>query len=531
LAWCLYAALALGLDLARGAHTSDLCAFEDEPAHAVTGLMARDWIVAGFPAPMEYAEDYYLHYPKVAIGQWPPVFYTIQAAWTLVLGDSTFSLVGLMAAITGGVAALVFGLLRRELGAGGAAVAGLLLLLLPAVQAYGAMVMTEAPLTLLCTAAAIACGRFFDAGRVQDAILFGGLAGLAVLTKGSALGLAGVPLIALLLTGRWDRARRPAFWGSAVIVVLLAAPWYVRTLGFTQSTWVGGASPNLGFSAAALTFYGRELAHLGGWGLLLSGVLGAIVLLGGSGPRGRWAALIAWPPSLLLLHAVVPSSLDERHLVLLAPTLCAVACAGLARLARNLGWTRGAGTWLPLVLLGVFLLERFELPRKHWLGVGAAARSIVAEPRFAESVLLICSDVAGEGAFVVAVAQADRPRPGHYVLRASKTLSTSDWVGRDYRLRFATSEQVADWLEEVPVGLVAFDGAAREDQRLAHHDQLQRALSLRPERWVEHSRHDLVKGGRVHPDALVIYRQVGCQDRPLGEADRSWVLGRDRPRF
>ena len=51
----------------------------------MTGLMVRDYIAAGFPdSPFRFAENYYLHYPKVAIGHWPPVFYSIQAAWMLI---------------------------------------------------------------------------------------------------------------------------------------------------------------------------------------------------------------------------------------------------------------------------------------------------------------------------------------------------------------------------------------------------------------------------------------------------------------
>ena len=33
---------------------------------------------------MAFAENYYLHYPEVAMGHWPPGFYLLQAVWTLL---------------------------------------------------------------------------------------------------------------------------------------------------------------------------------------------------------------------------------------------------------------------------------------------------------------------------------------------------------------------------------------------------------------------------------------------------------------
>lgn len=79
------AAVAFGLTVllqARGgAFRSEFSAHPDESAHYVTGLMVREYVAAGAPQPpVQFAQDYYVHYPKVAIGHWPPVFYVLQAA-------------------------------------------------------------------------------------------------------------------------------------------------------------------------------------------------------------------------------------------------------------------------------------------------------------------------------------------------------------------------------------------------------------------------------------------------------------------
>src|SRR5688572_9791025 len=73
----------------------------DEAAHYVTGLMVRDYITQGFPdSPMVFATNYYEHYPYIGFGHFPPMFYVIQAAWTLTFGISRASLLFLIAIIS-----------------------------------------------------------------------------------------------------------------------------------------------------------------------------------------------------------------------------------------------------------------------------------------------------------------------------------------------------------------------------------------------------------------------------------------------
>ncbi len=76
IAFLCFLSIAVMLQLLSGAFESAFAAYPDEPSHYVTGLMVRDYIAGGFPAPpFQYATDYYSHYPKIGIGHWPPVFY------------------------------------------------------------------------------------------------------------------------------------------------------------------------------------------------------------------------------------------------------------------------------------------------------------------------------------------------------------------------------------------------------------------------------------------------------------------------
>src|ERR1700758_3440929 len=63
------------LQFLGGAYASGFGGYPDEPAHLVTSLMVRDFLASlDFRHSWQFAQQYYYHYPKVAIGVWPPGF-------------------------------------------------------------------------------------------------------------------------------------------------------------------------------------------------------------------------------------------------------------------------------------------------------------------------------------------------------------------------------------------------------------------------------------------------------------------------
>ncbi len=128
-------ALAIVLQFLNGAFGSEFNAYPDEPAHYVTSLMVREYITGPHPfSPLKFAEQYYHHYPKVAFGHWPPVFYVVQAAWMLLFSASRAS-VRLEIAFT--TALLAFSLWREArhwFGQLWALLAAVLLVCVPLIQ-------------------------------------------------------------------------------------------------------------------------------------------------------------------------------------------------------------------------------------------------------------------------------------------------------------------------------------------------------------------------------------------------------------
>lgn len=164
--------VAAGLTWASGAFQAEFVGNPDEAAHYVTGLMVRDYVAAGLPrGPLRFAENYYLHYPKVALGRWPPGFYLLQTAWTMVFSPSRLS--------------------------------------------------------ILLSMAALAYGKFLDQPRWREAIVFSVLAVLAIMTHGKTLALALLPGFAILIGRRLDLLRRACFWFPALPVLVICGPWYM----------------------------------------------------------------------------------------------------------------------------------------------------------------------------------------------------------------------------------------------------------------------------------------------------------------
>src|SRR5438309_4796035 len=109
--WLLLLAAVVCLQLVSGAYRGEFGGYPDEPAHYVTSLMLRDYVVHfHFESPLRFAEDYYHHYPKVAFGHWPPFFYIVQAAWMGLFSAARAS-VRLQIACT--TALLGFGIFRE----------------------------------------------------------------------------------------------------------------------------------------------------------------------------------------------------------------------------------------------------------------------------------------------------------------------------------------------------------------------------------------------------------------------------------
>ena len=141
--------VSLALQFGSGAHDSEFGAHPDEAAHFISGLMVRDYLLDGLPGnPMAFAQNYYEHYPKVAIGHYPPGFYVAQGIWMLPAASPSSALT-FMAFLTAGVATLICLIGFRFLPPPAAIGAAAIFVLLPFSQRYTSLVMSDMLVALL----------------------------------------------------------------------------------------------------------------------------------------------------------------------------------------------------------------------------------------------------------------------------------------------------------------------------------------------------------------------------------------------
>ena len=494
-----------------GVFRSELSRESDEPAHYITALLVRDYIAQGMPAkPLAFAKNYYLHYPKVAFGHWPPVFYMLQAAWMLIFGVSRTSVLCLMLTTTALLGATLYSVVSRTLGSWLAGLAAAVLLVcIPLVQSFSGVLMSDMLVALLSFWAVLTWARYMESPSWGLGIAFALFSAATILTKGNGFALALVPPVAMVVCRRWDLLKRPSLYGSAILILLASAPWSVITSGLVVPTWQYQLTP--GFVATASWFLWSNLLRAPGVVVSVFGLVGVAVKviepLRSRRVEPLWGAAFAQIVAVWTFHAMVPAGLEQRYLLASLGPWLMFAAAGVqwiserlsGRMAPASGWT--VVLW---VVAGVaFFTTVFEIPSKHRLGLQEVAQELTSNPEFRNSVILCSSDGNGEGILISEVAMREA-RPGHILLRASRMLAESDWNGRNYKLKLKTPVEIQRFLEEAAVDVVVLD--VKADHAFEHQQQL--IAAIREPGWRRIAVYPRAIDSFTEPDSRIeIWRQ------------------------
>lgn len=455
--------VSLGFQIRSGAWQSDFGGHADEAAHVVTSLMVRDYLAGGFletPHPKRYAEEYYERFPKVALGHYPPGFYLVASVGLLPFRSGETFLV-LMNLIAAGGGLLVWKLGRRVLGNDGqAALIALLYVVLPQTRTYTAIVMADLLLVALSLLAALFFLSFIRDPRPRDALLFGLTAAGAILTKGSGIGLALLPPLALLLSGKGKLLLNRSLWLAPVPVIALALPWMLFSMGITEEGMQ--ESGILDWAKAAIPFYGEGVVMEVGWvatAAFFAAIGTALIRTVARRPFPEeeavlWALLACG----IVIPLVVPAGLDHRYLMPVIPSLLLLGAAQVRRIVGEKRIRVGA-----LVVGGYALLvfgETFRPVEKLYTGASASVERVVEDaeterPGGSPTRVLAVSNATGEGALIAAAALT---APDSLVIaRGTKWLSTSDWMGRGYRLSFETPQDLTEMAAERAIDYLVCD--------------------------------------------------------------------------
>jgi hypothetical protein len=494
--------------------------------------MVHDYVKEmSFSHPMRYAENYYLHYPQVAIGHWPPGFYILTASYMLVFGTSPVSILLCMAIIAAVFAEMIYRIVRADFGAWLGLAAALAVLGLPAVQKVYDSVLSDILVAILSTGAALVYGKYLESGRYRHALAFALFASMGIMTKGSALHLVMLPPLVVIFAKRYDLLRKASFWLPVVVVGVLCGSWYMLAPGVATGFKTNGFDWE--YTRHGLVAMPMAMAVAAGWGLGIQAVLGVIGRPWPSSTQGsnRRISLIALAIAAVVLSLLVPSGYYARYAFAALPAIALLAVGGAVYLV---GWltswnaeSRRSRAVAVAVLLVPWLVATVRIPQKESEGYRNVAAFFNQHPELNDHVILAAADGISDHEAVVEFALAE-DRPGHVVLRSMKTLARSDWRGRGYQLLLNTREEVTRWLDEVPVGIVLFERSYSPEKEPKHYPLLDAAVRGMPEDWECIARFDRVIRGERYPDAIEVYRRVGYhRDRDsVIKLDMSHTLGR-----
>jgi hypothetical protein len=489
-AFVLFFVLAALLQYRNGAFHSGFGAHPDEPAHYVTGLMVYKYLTTGVgSAPMPFAERFYSHYPAVAFGHWPPVLYIAQALWGLVFGMSRTSGLLLIAAMCAATSTLIAAVVGSPFGRAYGVLSGLCFLALPIVQTASAAFMADTPLTMFTFIAVMCCVSLAQRPSLKNALLCGLAVSTAILVKGNAWALVLVVAGLILLVHSRLRfvLRRLTIVGLTVLIVCV--PFTLATMKMTREGWDQNL-PTLSYFLRALSVFFRDQIEIVGLGLAALAAVAVYSLLRPSRSKPYVRLLLGVQlvtvVSVLLFHALTPTSLEPRKMLMCAPSLVVLAAAGLHQIASMLPehWVQWRVPVLAgLVLVGVNIASPAMMSRHADLR--SAAARVVGSHVLDNSVVLVVSSSADEReelSFVAEMAEREHARFSHAIIRGGKLLADSSWLGREYSLRYREPSKLDELFRSIPVAAIVLytEGV----QRSAHSVLVQRYLANAGPEWI-----------------------------------------------
>ena len=444
LAAAIIAAVSFGIQWGSGAYHADFGGHPDEPGHFVGGvLVAQYWEHPTPASPMAFAEAFYLHFPRFAIGHWPPGFYLLEGLWFTFLGGTRATALLLQAGIAFLLATLVYAVIRARTSTIPALGGALLLLWSKPMQGALGMTMADSLTALVVLGASLAFAYYLARPNPARSLTFGLLAAAGMLTKGSAVPVLLVPALAILFTRRWNLLARRDLWICALPVLLLAGPWYAFARRFDSPNHSSLFVPRPLLEGLSAWFEYPAVMLL----LAVVGILVGVLMLTKRDPSV--AALLALVTGYVAMPLLVPHFNEGRHLM--------PGAAGAAILA---GWALGrAPGKAPSFVTGLALLSLLVLGGSFIRYPAAVFRPwvwhLASESRRGERVMLAGRP---DGMIVAAMAE-HHPRSGPIVLRSSRVLARSDWNGHRYSTQLRDAQQTRQRLRELGIGLIVMPTA------------------------------------------------------------------------
>jgi hypothetical protein len=487
----------------------------DPPAQFTTGVMAHDYLRSALGSnPVAFAESFYVRFPKVALGHWPPVYFALQAAWYLVFPISPASARILSAAIALTMATTLFLRLRRSCGSIAACAATAVFLSLQPIQRAAWEVMSDLLTGLFVLLAVLSFSTFLEnPGRRRSVWYFALWSSAALLTKGSAFALAPFALLAPLLAWRPRCFGVIWYWVGGIACAIASAPFYilVARMGFGYAASVPSIGPDPHFSKLIYLTLLRGMAPALFWALAALGFAAALHRRwrGANDASATTDALLAgaWILVQVLSLMAIPLTHEQRVFI---PALAPAAIL-FGYCVRRIQWVWGHrpvfAMAAPAVIALLCIARCGAAPIESIEGYRAAADAIPYRPE--GCLMLVSADSGGEGALIAERLAHDPWRSG-IVLRASRVLAESSWSGRRYRPLFADADEVRKYLMDLPVRYILLDNSMKP---LPFETLVDEAVRASPQDFALLGRFPIRRSGRGYLGEVRVYENRSAGER------------------
>lgn len=460
----------------------------DESSHFLNGVFVNEYLRAHFPGnPMAFAVDYYIHYPKISIGHWPPAYYGFLGLLFFVLPATPGTAMAVNLLVSALPAAAVAGMLAaiggRRLALAGALIYGMTPLVL---EGYWLFMLDQA-LTAVTVGAMLTWVSYVNRQTWPRALSFAALFSIAVLIKGNGWLLVFVPFFYLLLTGAWRVLAATPIYVAFALAAVVVVPWYWLTSGISAD----GFNYQIGLPYAWRALQ-ANLGTLGGNLSLIAAPLVAIAVL--QCRRQRHLAPMNWQIvcgclslifATLALQSLVPVDIVDRYLAPALPAVVVLAVVGIralfltsqspsryCRLLPVIAVAAAAVMTAPGIAHFARLHQKVDMRTNLVVPLVAGASTSASAPR----IYMIDGNAGAEGGIIAGMALKDSALRD-YTVRASKLFAESNFMGSSYQLKFSDSRQVLAELQRLGVSHVV-QVRLNDRDAFPHSAQLAQALVL-----------------------------------------------------
>lgn len=454
-----------GTQLATGGYRADRAGYSDEASHILNGLLVRDYLLQGLGEnPLTFGQNYYLHYPKIAFGMWPPLFHSVLGVWLLPGWPAAEAALFLLALVTAWAAWRLSRLVAEATAPSAGWLAAGCFVALPIVVDMSNAVMLDLVVAALSLEATHRLLVYWASGRRSDAAWFGLTAAACCLVKGNGLAIVLVPVAMAIFTGRWTEFVRPGLYLSGTIVLVLAGPIFYASYRLDQAIGdFGSVTPALVWQR--VQYYSVFL--LGQFGVWTPLILAGCVLRSSRLTDGPWRHSIAAFRALMLaavaFHLLNPAQVAGGRYVVMA--MGPAIGLGVVSLYALRPWLSRAAPALPFLAVAtavavLFLLTRPASADRSPRGYDRAIAQLATQGLSGRRVAVVGNEAA-EGALVYAAA-ARGLQPAPTLLRMSKLAGTDDWNGNGQSMVFASGFELLAELEALHVDYLIADVATSQ---------------------------------------------------------------------